>query len=363
MPIHPSTRRRFIASSTLALAGIGLSDGRSTAEAPQSLPLPEASSLPRWRGFNLLEMFDANRHSGFQELDFEWMAEWGFNFARLPLSYRCWSDAGSPARREAVLARLNEAVDFGKRYGIHVNLNLHRAPGYCVNPPVEPLNLWKDPKALELCAAEWAGLARRFLGVSNRQLSFDLLNEPAAIPEADYSRVIQGLVQAIRAQDPGRLIIADGLKWGRDPVHSLATLGISQSTRGYDPFPLTHYKAGWVGNSDKWPVPTWPGTYNGVPWDADRLRQDRIKPWLEIQKKGVGVHVGEWGVFNKTPHAVTLAFMKDQLRVWRETGWGWAVWNFRGAFGPLNSQRADVTYDLRKGQKIDRAMLDLLQDG
>ena len=55
----------------------------------------------RWRGFNLLGMFcqtkmenGDKRISGyFPEDRFQWMEEWGFNFARLPLDYR---SAASP---------------------------------------------------------------------------------------------------------------------------------------------------------------------------------------------------------------------------------------------------------------------------
>ena len=74
-----------------------------------------------------------------------------------------------------------------------------------------------------------------------------------------------------------------------------------------------------------------------------------------------GVHVGEWGVYNRTPHDVTLAFMRDYLALWREVGWGWALWNFRGSFGVLDSGRADVAYEDYKGHKLDRKMLELLR--
>ena len=75
------------------------------------------------------------------------------------------------------------------------------------------------------------------------------------------------------------------------------------------------------------------------------------------------MHVGEWGPFNKTPHKVALAWMRDQLDLWKEAGWGWAMWNLRGAFGPLNSARADVAYEEFRGLKLDREMLRLLQSG
>ena len=36
------------------------------------------------------------------------------------------------------------------------------------------------------------------------------------------------------------------------------------------------------------------------------------------------------------------------------------MWNFRGEFGVLDSNRADVTYEAYKGHKLDRKLMDLL---
>ena len=326
-----------------------------------------AAKLPRWRGFNLLEKFIKRKEGNppFEESGFELMAEWGFDFARLPLSYLCWAD-GEPSNwlklREEELKHIDDAVELGRKHGVHINLNFHRAPGYCVNPPKEPLDLWQDAQALDACAHHWAAFAKRFKGVPNDRLSFDLLNEPPDIPEAAYVRVVTRLVEGIRAEDPRRLIIADGRKWGREPVLGLVDLKIAQSTRGYDPTRLSHYQANWVKGSDQWPEPAWPLKENEKSvWDKERLRRERIQPWKEIEAKGVGVHVGEWGAFNRTPQPVVLAWMRDQLELWKEAGWGWAMWNFRGAFGPLDSGRADVQYEEFRGRKLDREMLKLLR--
>src|SRR5207237_2852552 len=101
-------------------------------------------------------------------------------------------------------------------------------------------------RALEACAFHWSHFAKRYQGIPNSRLSFNLLNEPGKIPEETYVRVVQRLVSAIREQDPVRLIVADGLQWGQTPVRGLVELKIAQSARGYDPMPLTHYKANWV---------------------------------------------------------------------------------------------------------------------
>jgi endoglucanase len=322
-----------------------------------------ASHLPRWRGFNLLEKFTAERSAPFRESDFAWMGEWGFDFVRLPLSYRCWADAGDWLKlREEPLKEIDQAVAFGRKHGVHVNLNFHRGPGYCVNPPKEPLDLWSNEEALKACAFHWAHFAKRYKGIPSTQVSFDLLNEPGAIPEADYVRVVKRLVEAIRAEDPDRLIIADGLRWGGDPVYGLVDAGVGQSTRGYAPMQISHYKASWINGSDRWPEPTWPLTLKpGDVWDKERLRKERIEPWKALERKGVGVHVGEWGAFQHTPHPVALAWMRDCLQLWKEAGWGWAMWNFRGSFGLLDSNRADVKYEEFRGHQLDRQMLDLVR--
>ena len=359
------TRRQFLhAASTLAIAAAAPELGLQAAE----LKSATAGHLPRWRGFNLTEKCVKRREGNnppFQESDFALLAEWGFDFARLPLSYLCWTEPdGWLKLRETELKDLDEAVEFGRKHAVHINLNLHRAPGYCVNPPKELLDLWTDEKALAACAFHWAQLAKRYRGIDSKRVSFDLLNEPANISEEKYVRVVKSLVQAIRAEDPQRLIIADGLRWGREPVHGLADLGIAQSTRGYDPMQVSHYKANWVRGSDAWAEPTWPLTLkNQSTIDKERLRNERIVPWQQLAKKGVGVHVGEWGAFSRTPHAVVLAWMRDCLQLWKEAGWGWALWNLRGDFGVLDSNRADVDYEDFRGHKLDRQMLQLLQGG
>ena len=359
----PLRRRDFLKLAALAGAAGALGVApRTLAAAPAPLPEPSPSKLPRWRGFNLLEKFNADYPKPFVESDFEWMADWGFNFVRLPMSYRCWTAKDDWLKlQEPALKEVDQAVEMGRRHGVHTNLNLHRAPGYCVNPPAEPLDLFKDAAALDACAAHWGHLAKRYQGIPNAHVSFDLLNEPKDMPEATYARIVKRLVEAIRAEDPQRLIIADGLKWGTQPVPSLAALGIAQSTRGYSPMQVSHYQASWVGGADKYAVPTWPLKIGDQPvWDKARLRRENIEPWQKLAAQGVGVHVGEWGAFNRTPHAVVLAWMRDQLALWQDAGWGWSLWNLRGAFGVLDSQRADVTYEDWHGHKLDRAMLDLL---
>jgi len=151
------------------------------------------------------------------------------------------------------------------------------------------------------------------------------------------------------------------LQWGRVPVMSLADLGIAQSTRGYDPMRISHHRASWINGSDQWPEPTWPLKEGDKVWDKERLKEERIQPWKALEAQGVGVHVGEWGAYSRVPYDVALAWMADCLSLWREAGWGWALWNLRGSFGIVDSRREGAKYEEFQGHQLDRAMLELLQ--
>ena len=85
-----------------------------------------------------------------------------------------------------------------------------------------------------------------------------------------------------------------------------------------------------------------------------------LDQWIELKESGTPVHVGEWGVYNQTPHDVTLRFMENRLMAMQSAGLGWALWNFRGQFGILDSGREDVEYKDWHGHKLDRKMLELL---
>ena len=324
--------------------------------------------LPRWRGFNLLDMFTSHSTGEWQEDDFRWIAGWGFDFVRLPLCYLLWVDDGDPFRiAEAGLAKIDTAVHLGRQYGLHVSLNFHRAPGYSVNrEKQEPFSLWKDQSAIDAFCLHWATLARRYQGIASEQLSFDLVNEPPAptrdgMTREEHARAIAAAVATIRDVDPDRLIIADGLAWGRDPCPELAPLGIAQSCRAYSPMGISHFRANWV-DSEGMPTPTWPGALEGgEPWDRRRLER-LYEPWVRLAQQGIGVHCGEGGAFRFTPHDVVLAWLRDVLDILTGHGIGYALWNFRGPFGILDSQRRRLPYEDWHGHKLDRQLLQLLQE-
>jgi endoglucanase len=343
------------------------------------MPLP--MNLPRWRGFNLCELFVTADDPRWPEMTLSprgridpdhlaWIAGWGFNFVRLPVSYRWWSDPREPfAVREMDLARLDQAIEHSARCGLHLSLNLHHAPGYCINEGLrdesirpESFNLWRDEEARLCFVHHWEMFARRYAGRPAAELSFDLVNEPARCSRAEHEKVVRSTVAAIRAVDPQRHIIIDGFNAGNEPCPELADLVLIQSCRGYWPHEFTHHRA-WWGGDHREPEPRWPAPANaseGLSWTADSLPR-RFAAWRELAAAGTPVFCGELGCHNQTPHADFLRWLEDHLALFRDQGWGWALWNFRGSFGLLDHGRAGAPVADWHGCRLDTDLLALLQ--
>lgn len=323
--------------------------------------------MPRY-GFNLQWLYTTRAEpTGPDERVLDAMAAWGFDFLRLPTDYRLWSVGGDPYRPdESVLALVDAALAACRQRGIHLSLNLHRAPGYVITGwETEPWNLWADEPAQDAFVATWERFAGRYRGVPADALSFDLVNEPPALglrgfTRAAHEKVIRRTAAAIGAVDPDRPLVIDGLDGGNLAMPELADLPVTQSVRGYQPMTVSHYEAAWWPGHAGMPVPTYPVAYDGRWWDRDGLR-DFYAPWRELEALGVPVHVGEFGCYEKTPDEVARAWFADLFAVYAEFGWGYALWQFEGPFGIVGHGRPGARFEELDGFRVDRGLLELMR--
>jgi endoglucanase len=363
-------RRDFIKTMSVASAFTLPGFSNRLVSSPYSLPDTNNNdqSLPLWKGFNLLNKFKPDTQAAFDEKDFELIADWGFNFVRIPLSYWCWSSEEDwYSVDEKVLKEIDGAVDLAHQYNLHINLNFHRVPGYCINNPQPlPTNIFEDEEPLKACQFHWKLFAERYRGIPSSQLSFNLINEAPSVEDEKYDRVARRLISTIREADPGRLIIVDGKDVGRTPLMTVTDIpNIIQSGRGYDPMLISHFRATWPGVKVLMDFPeeelSWPLKVNGKVTDKQSVYQACVAPWKSWVKQGGKVHIGEMGCYNKTPHKIAMAWLEDVFSVFREQNWGWSLWNLHGDFGVLDSRRKDVKYENYKGFLLDREMLELLK--
>jgi len=175
-------------------------------------PLPLGMGSVTHYGFNVQWMVSweqgrAPAAPDLRALDF--MARHGFNFVRVPTDYRFWTrghDYLHPDER--VFDHLDAYLQACRERGLHLSLNLHRAPGYCINRnDLEVHNLWTDDAPQQGFRAFWRTMAARYAGVGAHDLSFDLLNEPPDPGQYGMTRdvhaaLMRHTVADIRAVDP-----------------------------------------------------------------------------------------------------------------------------------------------------------------
>jgi endoglucanase len=371
-----------------------------------------AAKNPKWYGFNLLEYFSTDpdwmkyfpyKDDGmFLEDDFRWIRDWGFNWVRLPMDYRFWTDSQDLFKiREDKVVPIDRAIKLGEKCGVHVNVSLHRAPGYCILDTLdesvtgihvtkEKSSVFADPKMLDAFVYQWTYFADRYKGISSEKVSFNLVNEPIVMPTAaeieeqkkagqskpadisvefarrhaaDYTRVARAAIEAISKHDPQRLVITDGYNGGTAVISDLFDTGVLQSCHTYHPVQLTHYQCEWARGflTGAEPLPTWPLKINkGAVIDRAELAHT-FQPWSELAARGIPIHFGEMGCYKHTPPNVVLAWFDDTLSVLGDLHSGWALWNFRGPFGVLDTERRGTKFEDWHGHQLDRALLGLLQ--
>ena len=374
-------RRKFVKNTSLGIAAVVLSGTKNFLhEKPKN-------KLPKWKGFNLTDFNTpdpSNNRRITTEDHLKWMRDWGFDFIRLPISYPYYlkfdrSKKITPEEvyqiDDASVGKVDKLVQLAHKYNLHVCLNLHRAPGYCINAGFnEPYNLWKDDEAQKAFYFHWNYWSKKYKNVSHEKISFDLLNEPSMredmndqhsksgpVPGELYRKVAKTAAEAIHKENEHHLVIADGNNVGNQPIIEIRDLDIGQSCRGYYPHLISHYKAPWANKDpEHMIVPEYPGQV-GDQYLSRQMLEEYYKPWIELKNKGVGVHCGECGCWNKTPHDVFLAWFGDVLNILTTNEIGFALWEFIGDFGILNSGRADVEYQDWYGYKLDKKLLALLQ--
>ena len=293
----------------------------------------------RWRGFNLVARFWTENAGNWKpwtcfaqdpdEFDFEFMHDFGFNFARVPIDYRLWCKDGNRDEidDDKVAKLVDPYVEWGRKWGVHVNFCFYFAPGYTIASyqaakmgDGEKLDLHANPETLARCCRHWAYFARRYKGVPNDVLSFNLMNEPAGrMSEKTYASVARKLIETIHAIDPDRFIVSDGIGCARRPTLGIVGLpNVGQAFRGYEPNSVTHYHADWSGSGKTvgQPAPVWPlrdtvpsailyGPKKGdwhVPLTLEKLPAGRLR--LKLQT---------------VSGTVTLRADADGRTVWRET--------------------------------------------
>ena len=326
----------------------------------------------KYYGFNFQWMYNPQSQKTVEcdERALDFMCAMGCNFVRIPLNYWFWiRNFNYDASDESVLQKIDGFLHAVISRNLHCSLNLHRAPGYCINgAELEKHNLWTDEEAQTAFIKQWKNFSKRYNHYTEAQLSFDLLNEPPNIDQYGCTReihekLVRETAAAIRSISPHRPITIDGLGGGNLAMPELSDLNLTMSTRGYQPMAVTHYKASWCEETKGMAEPVYPNTlYAGKTWNIDAIRA-HYEPWAALAKNGVPVHVGEFGCYDSIDNDIALRWFKDLFQVFNEFGWGYALWEFKGSFGIIDHKRPNTRWEKMCSYTVDRDLYELFKDG
>jgi endoglucanase len=347
-------RRSFLASCAAALPALKAAG----TEAPSRLRA--GINLGTW-----ISQYQHQKTPNFdtrvQERDLDQIASWGMDHVRLPIDSDFFEDDATPGvYREERMAYADRTIQWAKKNGLALILDLHRAPGYFFGD-LGKNRLFTEPAMQDRYLAIWRMFAKRYRAEGDT-LVFELLNEVVEATPDQWNGLVRRAVNEIRSVDPNRWIIVGGIHY--NAIEALDKIAILEEPRiictfhYYHPMLVTHQKAGWVKQSmdyDKFTAGQrvdYPGTIPklaefveaypnekslrsqvGVRYDLDWMRKDMQPAADFVKATRKPLYCGEYGVIRHASIGTRRRWHEDVSSICRELGIGRAAWSYKdGSF-------------------------------
>ena len=323
------------------------------------------------RGINLGGWLSQCEHSEehyasfIREEDFRTIRDWGLDHVRVPIDYNLIEDA-SGAYRESGFAHIQDAIDWSRRWGLHLVLDLYKTFGFSFDAGENESGFFESEALQERFYRLWEELAQRYARYEDT-LAFELLNE---VTEDSYSeawnRIAGRCIARIRAIAPTVTILVGGYR--NNSLDALPDLllppdeHIVYNFHCYEPLVFTHQGAYWIPEMDtgfRCPLDTPYGEMaveqkRLIPWgrDFDFLDPDgtfsadffraRFEGAVRLaQERGVPLYCGEYGVIDLAAPEDTLRWYACIHEVFEACGIGRAAWSYREMDFGLSDARLD----------------------
>jgi aryl-phospho-beta-D-glucosidase BglC (GH1 family) len=288
--------------------------------------LPTAGSIKLGRGWNLGNTLESTIDNPNGEWIFKTVKAKGFDWVRIPIKWDNHTATESPYRVDpAWLATVNETVNWAFEHGLKVMINTHHEN-------------WLDnetnfPRMLPRLVAIWKQVAAHFSSVTDDQLVFELLNEPANINIDQLNQMNAALLPVIRPTNPTRQIHFGGLRkmgawWIIQPQHQDAVsfpkndAHLALTVHSYAPYSFAGPK---------------PSLHAYTLDDLAKAEQtmSALHDWS--QKHAIPVALDEFGcTVQQTNNTARLLYFKTASSTAMRHGIDWAVWDDNGWFQILN---------------------------
>jgi len=333
------------------------------------------------RGYNITNWLEQERFESFRydEAFVAALADAGFKSLRLPIDLDLYVEeiSGSGSSIELTLHDdLFEILDSFEAWtrdsGLSLTIDYHQYD--------RSLD-FGDPESMDVAVAVWEAVAKHFADNPRQDLFFELLNEPelsvsgAAPSQAEWTKLAEAMVAAIRKHDERRTLIFGDVEWyGIGPLsrrEPLSDDNVIYAFHFYDPFIFTHQGASWanLGTTHDIPYPYAPERWSEYSaelgftpfmesWILNDARnyyrtgnREALKNRIAIAKKwavdhGVPVICNEFGAYDATSLLEDrVNYYTDLIGIFAELEIPWQHWfmimdetgsvlpEYRAAFG------------------------------
>lgn len=268
--------------------------------AATNLPQVTQAKLPsEWRGAGLSNSKNDGVGTGctdFRETDIKFLADNGFNFARVFFCFSTLRFPDYPADGRLVneneLRDLDQLIAWGMKYGVHIQLSMCFFQDEGGNTKADGSIAANDAQ-WAITSDYWTMLARRYAGIPSKYLTFDLCNEIE--PSQDgitYAKAKLGeVVSSIRAADGARVLLYSFQgNPNQDWIKATASLGLAIGCHPYYPqyISTTGYE---YAEHNPYAYPAWP-----QPWFPMGNVQEGSVPLVirgSLSGAELSIHVNE----------------------------------------------------------------------
>jgi endoglucanase len=290
--------------------------------------------------------------------DIDQIADSGFDHIRVPVAWHHWIDS------EGISQKLLDQLDPVLRHALQRGLIV--MPVWQNHP-----ELMADPDShREAFLTGWNTLASHYRQWPP-ELFFNLLNEPSGeLAEGKLTSLYAATIATIRKSNPDRILVVEPQDWST--VGGLDRLQLPDedqriivSIHCYEPFPITHQGASWVGLEELrglgFPGPPahpvdlpgalrersgmvrWIADYNRLPAQSNPGAPAAFEPLLAraaewSERFGRPVHIGEFGATRRMDADSRNAYAKSFTQAASRYRLPCCWWEWKAGFGCWDSE-------------------------
>ncbi len=308
------------------------------------------------------------------ESDIERISSWGLDHLRLPVDYEL-VETDSGHYIEDGFRYIDNCLEWCKKYGLNMILDLHKTAGYCFDEFEKSTDFFKSIQLQDRFIALWKEFTGRYGKYADR-LSFELLNEIVDKDVAGiWNKISERAVKAIRQYAPDINILIGGVN--NNSISFLKMLDmpydehIVYNFHFYEPTIFTHQSAYWVKEMPldfSMPYPNefteiisktkqyLPAMHSEIFTDISLDKMDKkffenlFSEAVQIaEERNTSLYCGEYGVIDKADLNSTLNWYSDINSAFEKFGIGRSAWTYKAKdFGIIDTHYAPILNKLIK---------------